>query len=109
MKQPSDFNQYKLTKGQIRGASAGLLGGLFSKSKTDESGEVDTTETVGLFKGLITVTKRSEQNSNQEKVNDLLRQIYDLLTQIHKKMFFKDLPFKRGVFGETANFTKAMI
>lgn len=64
MKQPTDFNQYKLTKGQIRGAKAGLLGGLFSKAKTDESGEVDTSETVGLFKGLITVTKKSEQNKN---------------------------------------------
>jgi len=64
MKQPTDFNQYKLTKGQIRGAKAGLLGGLFSKAKTDESGEVDTSETVGLFKGLISVTKKSEQKKN---------------------------------------------
>ena len=42
-------------------------------------------------------------------MNDLLRQIYDLLTQIHKKMFFKEFPFKRGVFGEVANFKSQMI
>ena len=37
-----------------------MLGGLFSKAKTDESGEVDTSTDVGLFKGLISVTKKSE-------------------------------------------------
>jgi hypothetical protein len=56
-----------------------MLGGLFSKAKTDESGEVDTSVSVGLFKGLITVTKKSEAHKNQHKVNHLLRQIYSLL------------------------------
>jgi len=56
-----------------------MLGGLFSKVKTDESGEVDTSTDVGLFKGLISVTKKSEAKSNQQKFNDLLHQIYDLL------------------------------
>jgi hypothetical protein len=56
-----------------------MLGGLFSKAKTDESGEVDTSVSVGLFKGLISVTKKSEAHKNKHKVNHLLRQIYSLL------------------------------
>jgi len=37
-----------------------MLGRLFSKDKTDESGEVDTSAEVGVFKGLISVSKKSE-------------------------------------------------
>jgi hypothetical protein len=66
-------------KGQVRGATNSMLSGLFSKAKTDESGEVDTSAEVGLFKGLICVTKKSEEKSNQQKFNDLFHQIYDLL------------------------------
>jgi len=50
-----------LKKGQVRGASTGLFGGMFSNAKKDESGELDTTAAMGTFKGLISVTRKANE------------------------------------------------
>lgn len=102
MSNPSDFNQYSLTKGQVRGASSSLLKGLFSSSKKvdSESGEVSTSEKVGLFKGLITVSRASEVKEQREAINMMLRQVYQLLCEIHQKMYRTAFPFQAGVLGE---------
>jgi hypothetical protein len=53
---PTPFNQFDIKRGQSRGASKGLLGGLFgSAPKTDDSGAVSTEQIVGRFKGIVTV------------------------------------------------------
>lgn len=59
MSKPSEFMCYDLKRGQSRGAKKSLFdfGG-----KTDQgTGEQDTTQNMGRFKALITVTKKDEE------------------------------------------------
>ena len=100
MKRPSDFDQYELKKGQVRGASTGLFGGLFKKQNKDENGEISTSKSCGKFKGLIKVTRTSKIQHQQEDISKLLGKVYDLLCEIHTKTYMKPFPFKRGLFGE---------
>ena len=53
MPQPTPFVQYELKKGQQRGASKGWLS--FGAQKTDDSGQLDTEQIMGRFKGLVTI------------------------------------------------------
>ena len=57
----SPFNTYQITRGQSRGAKAGLLASIFNEVKEDESGQVDTTEVMGKFKAVIEVEVRKEK------------------------------------------------
>ena len=108
MKKPSDFDQYELKKGQVRGASQGVFDGLFSKQNKDENGEVSTSKSCGKFKGLIKVTPTSKRELQKEEISSLLGKVYDLLSEIHTKTFMKPFPFKRGLFGEI-NITQKML
>lgn len=57
----SPFNTYEITRGQSRGAKAGLFASIFNEVKEDESGQVDTTEVMGKFKAVIEVEVRKEK------------------------------------------------
>ena len=62
MAKESEFQCYDLKKGQARGASQGLLSGLFGGGpKLDESGAPTDERSVGKFKALITVSQKSEE------------------------------------------------
>ena len=67
----SPFNTYEITKGQSRGAKAGLFDSLFGDVKEDESGQVDTTEVMGKFKAVIEVEVRTEKEEYMIKKNQL--------------------------------------
>lgn len=56
---------------------------MFSKPKTDETGEVSTLKEVGQFKGLINVVNKDEEEnykaqrkSRNELIKNLIRQVY---------------------------------
>ena len=65
----SPFNTYEITRGQSRGAKAGLFASLFGEVKEDESGQVDTTEVMGKFKAVIEVEVRKEKEEYLLKKN----------------------------------------
>ena len=59
---PSPFNTFNLKKGQSRGLSGGGFMSLFKKTKKDESGQVSDEKVVGIFKAIIEVkSKKDEQ------------------------------------------------
>lgn len=60
MEKQTPFEQYDIMKGQSRGNSKGLMS-LFSKDKTDDSGAITTEQSVGKFKGVITVNSQEEK------------------------------------------------
>lgn len=54
-----------------------------------------------MFKGLITVHRGSEEKEQRAEINTMLKQVYQLLCEIHMKMYKTEFPFKSGTFGET--------
>ena len=76
MSTPSEFNVYSVKRGQARGASTGLFGG----NKTDQA---DTTSLMGMFKALITVTKKATEVKDREKLMSKLSVIRDKLAKIY--------------------------
>ena len=59
---PSPFNTFNLKKGQSRGLSSGGFMSLFKKTKKDESGQASDEKVVGIFKAIIEVkSKKDEQ------------------------------------------------
>lgn len=53
---PSPFNSFELIRGQSRGLKKGGFLSIFSKAKKqDESGQVSTLRSVGVFKGIIEI------------------------------------------------------
>ena len=99
MSKPSEFHCFDLKRGQSRGAKKSLFdfGG-----KTDADGEVDTTQNMGKFKALITVTKKDEEVEKKMYMNNKLVQIRKLLSAIYTKKFNKPSPLKEGFFCENA-------
>ncbi len=62
MSKPSEFKCYELIRGQTRGASSGFFGG----GKKDQStGEADTTSKMGMFKALITVNLKKDEEKKK--------------------------------------------
>ena len=102
MSKETDFNCYQIKRGQTRGASGG--GGFFgmlSSDKTDESGAPSTEEIVGKFKGLITVTRKSDEKEKRNRINKKLSTIIELIGDIYAKKFNgKQCPIKKGFFCE---------
>ena len=84
---PSPFNSYSLTKGQSRGASKGM----FSNTKTDESGNASTIQEAGIFKGIIEVENPKDKADYMVNKNliieTLKKQINGLSIKITKKPF----------------------
>ena len=99
MSKPSEFHCYELKRGQARGASTGLFS--FGGGKKDaSSGELDTTQKMGLFKALITV---SHKDTAEEKANFIKRKlqvILQLLGEIYVKKNKKPFPIAPGFFCE---------
>lgn len=64
MEKPTMFDSYDIKKGAARGNSGGLLAGLgslFKKKKVDTSGQEDTVQTVGKFKGVVIVETKERK------------------------------------------------
>lgn len=102
MSKPSEFDCYMLKKGQSRGASSGLLGGLFGGGpKVDESGSETTEKEVGKFKALITISQKSEEEEKLQRKNWKLSRIIELINEIHIQKYGKASKIGKGFFGET--------
>ena len=63
----SPFQIIKIKRGQERGEDS-WVSGIFSNSKAEQDNPVNTVKEVGLFKGLIRVTKTSILEEKDEKV-----------------------------------------
>lgn len=101
MSRPSEFKCYELKRGQTRGAKSSGLGSLFSSAKVNqETGEQDTTESMGLFKALITVVEKNKEAEKKIFLMQKLSEIRKLLAIIYKKLYKKDFPVKEGFFCE---------
>ena len=85
------FNEYPIMRGQSRGASKSW----FSRNKTDASGQVSTIKQVGLFKGLIRVLAKNQQDAYQEMRDSRLRIIERTLHDLHKALYGIEMKFKR--------------
>jgi len=101
MSKPSEFDCFMLKKGQSRGASSGLLGGLFGGPKVDESGSATTEKEVGKFKALITISQRSKEEEELKRKNFKLARIIELINEIHIQRFGKASKIGSGFFAET--------
>ena len=107
MSKPSEFKCYELVRGQTRGASGGLFGG----GKKDQStGETDTTTKMGMFKALITVSLKSEEEQKKLLIQSKLIRIRVLIEKIYTKNNpNKRCPIQEGIFCEnTLEASKAM-
>ena len=62
----SPFDQFMIKKGQTRGASKGLLS-LFGSKKEDESGETNTEQIMGKFKGIVTVESEGRKRHFEQE------------------------------------------
>lgn len=80
----SPFNQYDLIRGQTRGAKKSLFESLKGNFKTDASGEVDTTEVMGRFKGIITIGIKDEIEPFKAKKHALVKQMISNLRDLAK-------------------------
>lgn len=49
------FDTYSIKRGQVRGNKRGILSFFKKKPKKDASGEIDSTKSMGLFKGIVHV------------------------------------------------------
>ena len=69
--------------------------GMFSSAKKDASGQADTIQEVGVFKGIIEVENKQDKIEYEREKNELLdtlkKQINDLSLKVHKKPFALNL------------------
>lgn len=86
----SPFNTYEITRGQSRGAKAGLFASLFGEVKEDESGQVDTTEVMGKFKAVIEVEVRKEKEEYLLKKNELFVTMQKALSSLADSRSMRD-------------------
>jgi hypothetical protein len=87
------FHEFQIKKGQSRGASKGLLGGLFGGApKTDDSGSVSTEQVMGKFKGVITVESDMEKEAYANEKADKIHGLKTKLNQLSLKRVNK--PFE---------------
>lgn len=98
MSKPSEFMCYDLKRGQSRGAKKSFFD--FGGGKKDENGEQDTTQIMGKFKALITVTKKDEELEKKMVINNKLVEIRKLISKIYTKKFNKPCPLQEGFFCE---------
>lgn len=56
------FNEFDILRGASRGNKAGLFSGMFSRPKTDDSGQLSTIKKVGSFKGVVKVRNPDEKD-----------------------------------------------
>ena len=101
MSKPTEFQCFDLKRGQSRGAKKSLFD--FGGGKTDQgTGEEDTTQIMGKFKALITVTKKDEEVQKKMYINNKLVEIRRWLGKIYTKKFNKPFPLQEGFFCENS-------
>ena len=105
MSKPSEFQCFTLKRGQTRGAKTGLFGG----GKKDASGAADTTEKMGLFKALITITHKDTEEETKLYVLEKLKRILKLLSEIYMKRYNKSFPVRPGFFCEEGGATTSFV
>lgn len=79
----------------MRGQSRGASKSWFSRNQTDAAGQVSTIKQVGLFKGLVRVLAKNQQDAYQEMRNSRLRIIERTLRDLHKALYGLEMNFKR--------------
>lgn len=80
------FISAPIKRGQSRGLKKSWFN-VFSTDKVDESGQVSNEKEVGYFKGRIKVSNEAEEKEFKEKKGEKMEQIFDLLRDIHQKVF----------------------
>jgi hypothetical protein len=75
----SPFQTYSITRGQSRGAKAGLWASLMNEVKEDESGQVSTIELMGKFKAVIEVEVKEEKEAYFQEKEQLFRKMQESL------------------------------
>ena len=87
MSAPTVFDVCEIKRGQSRGADddnpLGAVFRMFSKVKTDDSGELDTEQVVGKFKGLVSVATVEHKHLYAESKAKLINKMYDRLSRIY--------------------------
>ena len=84
---PDDpFIKIPIKRGQSRGLSKSWFSFL-SADKVDESGEVTNEKIVGYFKGRVKVRNTEEETEHNAAMEHKMEEIFDLIRQIHQKMF----------------------
>jgi len=108
MSEPTVFDVCEIKRGQTRGADddnpLGAVFRLFCKVHTDDSGETDTEQVVGKFKGLVSVAtdehKQLYADSKAKLIGKLferMKTIYELHA-IEQDLFCKEFPFEKEYF-----------
>ena len=85
------FICYDLKKGQSRGASGSWWP--FGGDKEDESGSVDTEQTVGKFKCLINIDSNKEKAEFEELKSDKIHKLKTRLNSLSLKRKGKPMDF----------------
>lgn len=87
------FIKIPIKRGQSRGLTKSWFS-FFTPDKVDESGEVTNEKVVGFFKGRIKVANSEETKVFMDEKEDKIGEIFDLIRQIHQKLYKSDLEFQ---------------
>ena len=85
------FYKAEIKRGYVRGVKRGLLDTLFTKAKKDESGMDSTEKVIGWFKGHVSIENQEDHDEELEKREQFKNKFIDLIKEIYKKKFAKDL------------------
>ena len=80
------FINIGVKRGQSRGLKKSWFS-FFTADKVDESGEVTNEKVVGTFKGRIKVYNKEEAKEYGRLKREKMAEIFELLSQIHAKVF----------------------
>jgi hypothetical protein len=84
------FNEFKLRKGAQRGVKPGLFS-MFSKPKTDDSGNISTVKEVGYFKGVVKVHNPDQKDDFMATKLARDAAVIDLVKKIYKRRFGEEM------------------
>jgi len=87
------FRDFEIKRGQQRGLSKGFFS-MFSKPKTDETGQVSNVKVVGKFKGIVSIYNTTEKENFDSQKNSRLDLIAKLVKDTVKKKTGEEFEFK---------------
>lgn len=87
------FYTVDIIRGQSRGLSKSWFN-MFSKPKTDESGQLTNVKVVGKFKGRLNIVNKSDKDSHRAAKGDKIKVIFEQLEDLHLKKYGTALSFK---------------
>lgn len=89
------FHTVDICRGQSRGLSKGWFS-FFTKTQTDESGEISNKKVVGQFKGRINIENKEEKEAFKATRDSRVKIIFMLLNDLHEKKFGQPLQISLG-------------